>query len=200
MNRDVPTHEQISNYMRDSLMASVGISQEDADYFMYKLKQDTEDYKREKLRQYERRRTGGCKSILFTFSMDNDLSPDDTIKKMYTILDLIRSKNYVFFDKSAMCVFEYYSSNGTWNPHIHIYNDQVIKPSKAGIRLHNFFVLNEKNRKKYSIYNVNAKQGNSKYQLGYVIASDKKESKAEDTQSDQNFRESHNIPHSINLY
>lgn len=201
MNRqDQPTQKEVEQYMRDCLMDSVGISEKEADYFMYKLFKDSEDYKREREREFEKRRTGGCKSVLYTFSIDNDLSELDTVKKMYDILTLLRKKQYTFLDNSGIVTFEFFSRGGKWNPHIHIYNDQIIKPSKAAIRLHDFFVKNEKSRKKFSVYNVNAKQGNSKFQLGYVIDHDKKEDKSEDVELDREFRENFNIPDKFEMY
>jgi len=200
MSKDIITQQEIEEYMRDCLMDSVGIDQHEADFFMYKLKKDSEEYKREREREFEKRRTGGCKSVIFTFSLDNDMNPEDTIKNMHNILALLRIKDYKFLDKSAIVTFEFYSSEKKWNPHIHVYNDLLLKPSHSAQRLHNFFVKNDKNRKKYSIYNVNARQGNSKYQLGYVMDHDKKEDKIENNKMDEDFRETHNIPDSFKLY
>jgi hypothetical protein len=200
MNKDIISQEEIETYMRDCLMESIGIDQYEADFFMYKLKKDSEEYKREREREFEKRRTGGCKSVIFTFSLDNDMTPLDTVKKMYDILSTLRKKDYKFLDRTGIVTFEFYSGDGKWNPHIHIYNDLLLKPSHSAQRLHNFYVKNDKNRKKFSVYNVNARQGNSRYQLGYVLDHDKKDDKIENNKMDQEFRETYNIPDKFELY
>lgn len=122
------------------------------------------------------------KTQLITISIDQKLTPEETIlKQKQTIEKIIQSKYKWLINASYS--FEYYSKNG-WNPHIHIKIDKTIRDSQIAQQL--------RRKELKSVYNINVSSKTDEIHTAYIMG-DKKEAKRENTIQDQDFRKIHNI-------
>ena len=140
-------------------------------------------------KQQHQRVFGNKPTLLITISFDKEIA--DIIAEMELCIRLFRESAYNWVE-NALYSFEFYSKEG-WNPHIHLVTEQNQPPSmvmKAVKRGPCF--------KKTKSYNVNVRKGTDKYHYEY-IKGNKKEEKLENSEKDEEFRQSNNLKSYYNL-
>lgn len=183
------TEQQLYNsqFAIFKILRDAGWSIDDANDSIYKMEVCAEKDGHRKDKEQHQRVFGTKLTVMITISFDNKMNeyPEETIKEMNNFIKLFKESNYKWCENACYC-YEFFSAEG-WNPHIHLVSEKNDAPStiaKAIKRSPAYKLTNA--------YNVNVKAGNDGFHYKYVQG-DKKESKEENIQKDNKFREKYNL-------
>jgi len=163
-----PTQEQIQSF-RDWIKAGDRI-----------IAQREESRIRKLVRQSQGDQASTC---LITLSVDQSLSPADTVARQHKVIQRIISAKYKWLIEASYC-FEYYSGEQNWNPHIHIKIDKTISKSHIAQQL--------RRKLKDLVYYINVSEKTEEIHSAY-ISGIKTESKTDNHKMDEVFRKDNNI-------
>ena len=133
--------------------------------------------------------SGDISTQMITLSIDKQVGEIESIEAQRKTIDVIKTANYKYIrEGKARYVFEYYSDDGKWNPHVHIVIHKTQSDGAIRQSIYRKFMTGKKPVD--SVYNIDVTGASGTCQLDYVTG-EKKDSKKINVEKDIEFRLKH---------